>query len=74
MPSTRRDIHYWKCDRPAAFHGTAQGNHLTFIATVAAHEVFVRIEDGPKHDDDIAVESFVMDRVRALISWGRKAT
>ena len=21
----RRDIYYWKCDRPAAFHGTAQG-------------------------------------------------
>ena len=20
---TRRDIYYWKCDRPAAFHGTA---------------------------------------------------
>jgi aminoglycoside phosphotransferase (APT) family kinase protein len=26
MPaSIRRDIYYWKCDRPAAFHGTAQG-------------------------------------------------
>lgn len=23
--STRRDVYYWKCDRPAAFHGTAQG-------------------------------------------------
>ncbi len=101
MPSTRRDIYYWKCDRPAAFHGTAQGdarrpsqeteshvrdlltrhfgrppttlrdgggqgNHLTFIATVDAHDVFVRIEDGPEQDDYIAVESFVMDRVRAL--------
>jgi aminoglycoside phosphotransferase (APT) family kinase protein len=101
MPSTRRDIYYWKCDRPAAFHGTAQGearrpsreteslvrelltrhfkvppthlrdgggqgNHPTFIATIDAHEVFVRIEDGPEHDDYIAVESFVMDRVRAL--------
>lgn len=101
MPSTRRDIYYWKCDRPAAFHGTAQGdarrsnreteslvrdlltrhfgapptmlrdgggqgNHLTFIATVGAHDVFVRIEDGPEHDDYIAVESFLMDRVRAL--------
>jgi aminoglycoside phosphotransferase (APT) family kinase protein len=101
MPSTRRDVYYWKCDRPAAFHGTVQGdarrpsqeteslvrdlltrhfgrppsilrdgggqgNHQTFIATVAAHDVFVRIEDGPEHDDYIAVESFVMDRVRAL--------
>jgi aminoglycoside phosphotransferase (APT) family kinase protein len=101
MSSTRRDIHYWKCDRPAAFHGTAQGdarrpsreteslvrelltrhfgvppadlrdgggqgNHQTFVATIAAHDVFVRIEDGPEQDDYIAVESFVMDRVRAL--------
>lgn len=99
--STRRDIYYWKCDRPAAFHGTAQGdarrtgpetealvlglltrhfgqrptalregggqgNHLTFVATVAGHDVFVRIEDGPERDDYIAVESSVMDRVRAL--------
>ncbi len=24
-PPIRRDIYYWKCDRPAAFHGTAQG-------------------------------------------------
>lgn len=24
-PSIRSDIYYWKCDRPAAFHGTAQG-------------------------------------------------
>lgn len=23
--STRQGIYYWKCDRPAAFHGTAQG-------------------------------------------------
>src|SRR5687768_13226387 len=23
---TRSDIYYWKCDRPAAFHGTAQGD------------------------------------------------
>lgn len=101
MPSTRRDIYYWKCDRPAAFHGTAQGdarrpsreteslvrdlltrhfgvrpttlrdgggqgNHRTFAATLDAHDVFVRIEDGPERDDYIAVESFVMDRVRAL--------
>lgn len=101
MPSTRRDIYYWKCDRPAAFHGTAQGdsrrpsqeteslvrdlltrhfgvppttlrdgggqgNHLTFIATVDGHDVFVRIEDGPEQDDYIAVESVVMERVSAL--------
>lgn len=101
MPSTRRDVYYWKCDRPAAFHGTAQGdarrpsretetlvrdllnrhfgvpattlrdgggqgNHLTFVATVDEHDVFIRIEDGPERDDYIAVESSVMDRVRAL--------
>ncbi len=101
MPSIRRDIYYWKCDRPAAFHGTAQGdarrpsqeteslvrdlltrhfgvppttlqdgggqgNHLTFTATIDSLDVFVRIDDGPEQDDYIAVESFVMDRVRAL--------
>ena len=97
----RRDIYYWKCDRPAAFHGTAQGdarrpgpetealvrdvvtrhfgqapsalrdgggqgNHRTFVATVDRREVFVRLEDGPERDDYIAVESCVMDHVRAL--------
>ena len=97
----RRDIYYWKCDRPAAFHGTAQGdarrpgpetealvravvtrhfgqapdalrdgggqgNHRTFVATVDGREVFVRLEDGPERDDYIAVESCVMDHVRAL--------
>ncbi|MBM3843516.1 MAG: aminoglycoside phosphotransferase family protein [Verrucomicrobia bacterium] len=25
LTSTRHGIYYWKCDRPAAFHGTAQG-------------------------------------------------
>ncbi|MFO1320957.1 MAG: aminoglycoside phosphotransferase family protein [Burkholderiales bacterium] len=100
-PSTRHDIYYWKCDRPAAFHGTAQGeqrrplpeteaavrrvvaltfgqspealrggggqgNHLTFIATVAGRDYFVRLEDGPERDDYIEVESAVMDRVRDL--------
>lgn len=101
MASTRLGIHYWKCDRPAAFHGTAQGarrrtaaelqmpvrellarhfgaapddlrdgggqgNHLTFTAKVAGHDVFVRIEDGPERDDYMAVESWVLERVRAL--------
>lgn len=26
-PSSRTGIYYWKCDRQAAFHGTAQGEH-----------------------------------------------
>ncbi len=97
--STRAGIYYWKCDRPAAFHGTAQGaaraaapgmkeqvrgllrrhfgrepealgdgdgqgNHRTFVATVGGTEYFVRIEDGPEHDDYLAVESHVLAAVR----------
>ncbi|MBI5690436.1 MAG: aminoglycoside phosphotransferase family protein [Verrucomicrobia bacterium] len=99
-PPIRQGIYYWKCDRPAAFHGTAQGdsrrspteltellrgvlarhfgrapdalrdgggqgNHQTFHVTVAGREYFVRLEDGPERDDYLAVESFVMDIVRA---------
>jgi aminoglycoside phosphotransferase (APT) family kinase protein len=44
--------------------GGGQGNHLTFIATVADREYFVRIEDGPEGDDYIEVESFVMGKLR----------
>lgn len=98
QPSSRSGIYYWKCDRAAAFHGTAQGtarqrpelaeavralvsrhfgraveslrdgggqgNHLTFLATVAGRDYFVRIEDGPEADDYLAVESHVMAQVR----------
>lgn len=98
--SSRAGIYYWKCDRAAAFHGTAQGaartrpeltaqlrtalarhfggeppelregggqgNHLTFIARLDGRERFVRVEDGPEHDDYLAVESHVLGRVRAL--------
>jgi aminoglycoside phosphotransferase (APT) family kinase protein len=98
--STRHDIYYWKCDRAAAFHGTAQGaarsrpeiesaaravvarhfgeepsgfelgvgqgNHLTFVASVAGRRYFVRIEDGPEQDNYVAVEACVMAKVRAL--------
>ena len=98
--SSRAGIYYWKCDRAAAFHGTAQGagrmrpeleaqlrsvlarhfggeppelregggqgNHLTFIARLGGAERFVRVEDGPEHDDYLAVESHVLGRVRAL--------
>ena len=95
---SRRDIHYWKCDRPAAFHGTrsrsetlplisqalepelrrhfntkevalqpapTQGNHLAWTAVVSGNPVFVRVEDGPENDGHLAVESMLLDRVRA---------
>lgn len=94
----RQKIYYWKCDRPAALHGTdeklhrsscesqladllreqhpekqitlrpasGQGNHITFLASVDGTEMFVRIEDGPEHDDYIEVESRVIEDVCAL--------
>lgn len=94
----RRAIYYWKCDRSAAFHGTAegahdpavepalreilrehfpgkalslraaggQGNHITYRATIDGAETFVRLEDGPEHDDYMEVESRVLTEVRAL--------
>lgn len=96
--SNRRNIYYWKCDRPAAFQnlqpseaehesiarqlarelqrhfevgevqltpGAGQGNHLTLNATVAGRELFIRVENGPEQDGHLAVESSVLDRVRA---------
>ncbi len=95
-PHPRAGIYYWKCDRPAAFHGTAaarsaescqsvlhevlsdrfpdgavrlepaggQGNHITFIASLNGIDCFVRVEDGPEHDDYIEVESHILNRVR----------
>ncbi|AHF94432.1 hypothetical protein OPIT5_15725 [Opitutaceae bacterium TAV5] len=35
----RRDIYYWKCDRPAAFHGTGQdeARRQVHLASVEAH-------------------------------------
>jgi len=97
-PHHRAGIYYWKCDRPAAFHGTAearcpddclaplqealserfsdstvtlrpaggQGNHITFIAGVDGVDYFVRVEDGPEHDDYIEVESRVLGMIRSL--------
>ncbi|MBE7495595.1 MAG: aminoglycoside phosphotransferase family protein [Verrucomicrobiaceae bacterium] len=95
---SRRDIYYWKCDRPAAFHGTqsrdevdanlaaqlekelcrhfdtknvvlspgaGQGNHLTWNADVDEKPLFVRVENGPEKDAHLAVESALLDRVRA---------
>lgn len=95
---SRRDIYYWKCDRPAAFHGTqargeadaeitsqlekelqrhfdtknvvlslgvGQGNHLTWNAEVDEKPLFIRVENGPEKDAHLAVESALLDRVRA---------
>ena len=95
---SRRDIYYWKCDRPVAFHGTqargdadaqttrelekelgrhfdtsnvvlqpssGQGNHLTWTAVVDGKALFIRVENGPEKDGHLAVESAVLDRVRA---------
>jgi fructosamine-3-kinase len=95
---SRRDIYYWKCDRPAAFHGTqtrgeadanlaaqletelqrhfdtknvvlspgaGQGNHLTWNADVDGKPLFIRVENGPENDAHLAVESALLDRVRA---------
>ena len=94
----RRDIYYWKCDRPAAFHGTqsraepdariarqleaalqdhfdtsnvvlspgaGQGNHLTWNAEIEGKPAFIRVENGPENDGQLAIESAVLDRVRA---------
>lgn len=94
---SRRDIYYWKCDRPAAFHGTqargdadaqitrelemelrrhfdtknvvlspgsGQGNHLTWNAEVDGKPLFIRVENGPEKDGQLAVESALLDRVR----------
>ena len=95
----RRDIYYWKCDRPAAFHGTharrdadagiaaqlreelllhfdaqkvvlspgaGQGNHLTWNAEIDGRAMFVRVENGPERDGQLAVESVLLDQVRAI--------
>lgn len=95
---SRRDVYYWKCDRPAAFHGTqaraepdaqiarrleavlrehfgtqnvvlspgaGQGNHLTWNAEIEGMALFIRVENGPERDGQLAVESVVLDRVRA---------
>lgn len=95
---SRRNIYYWKCDRPAAFHGTqtrreldftittelatelarhfdtknvilspgaGQGNHLTWNADVNGEPLFIRVENGPEKDGHLAVESALLDHVRA---------
>jgi fructosamine-3-kinase len=91
---SRRDIYYWKCDRPAAFHGnkvrseidenellaalrgsfqtnairlangSGQGNHLTWNAVIDGQEAFIRVENGPERDGQMAVESQILEKVR----------
>jgi fructosamine-3-kinase len=96
---SRADIYYWKCDRPAAFHGTrqaadahdklepalaqalrqhfgtdavqlspaaGQGTHLTWLAQVQERQLFLRVEHGPEQDGQLAIESVLLDQVRAL--------
>ena len=96
---SRNDIYYWKCDRPAAFHGTqtrgeldaameqqlreairsalnandvqlstgvGQGNHITWNADADGTAMFIRVENGPEKDGQLAIESAVLDRVREV--------
>ncbi len=44
--------------------GCGQGSHLTWDAVVDGQPLFVRVENGPEHDDHLAVESVILDRVR----------
>jgi fructosamine-3-kinase len=46
--------------------GAGQGNHLTWNADVNGTAMFVRVENGPENDGQLAVESAVLDRVRAV--------
>jgi len=45
--------------------GAGQGSHLTWEAVVDGQPLFVRVENGPEHDGHLAVESTILDRVRA---------
>ncbi|MGC3969912.1 MAG: aminoglycoside phosphotransferase family protein [Pirellulales bacterium] len=46
--------------------GGGQGNHATFIAVIDGISRFVRIDDGPEHDDYLDVESHVLGAVRSV--------
>jgi fructosamine-3-kinase len=45
--------------------GIGQGNHLTWNADVDGELLFVRVENGPEKDGQLAIESALLDRVRA---------
>ena len=45
--------------------GAGQGNHLTWNAEVDGKPLFIRVENGPEKDAHLAVESALLDRVRA---------
>jgi len=45
--------------------GAGQGNHLTWNADVDGTSMFVRVENGPENDAHLAIESELLNRVRA---------
>lgn len=45
--------------------GGGKGNHRTFLLDYAGGTAFVRVEDGPEGDGHLAVESRVLEEVRA---------
>jgi len=45
--------------------GVGQGSHLTWEAVVDGQSLFVRVENGAELDAHLAVESAILDRVRA---------
>lgn len=42
-----------------------QGNHRTYLAEMGATPAFIRVEDGPEHDDYFDVEAVILDEIRA---------
>ena len=56
--------HYFHCDSVVLHAGGGQGNHLTWVGRVDGREMFVRVENGPEMDGQLAVESAVLERVR----------
>lgn len=43
-----------------------QGNHRTYLAEIGATSAFIRVEDGPEHDDYFDVEAVILDQIPAL--------
>jgi fructosamine-3-kinase len=46
--------------------GVGQGNHITWNADVDGTAMFIRVENGPEKDGQLAIESAVLDRVREV--------